>query len=305
MADKRWMTPMEPVTRKDIFQDTDFLYQVKWDGVRMIADNSDTLRLINRRGNERTEQYCEIAEAIREVSLPTSVLDGEIVVLHEGKADFYRLLKRELASHPQKIANLRRDIPVVFIVFDCLMVQNEKLLQCPLAERQERLYELLSAHPHPLIHYCDSFDDGIGLWKETEKRKWEGVVMKHRASLYHPGQKHPSWIKIKHFRHMIVYVAGVTFRGGIVNSLLLGKKEESGWVYIGRAGSGLDERERYLLTKWVEHIKQPHPSVLNPPRDRHREITWVKPALAVEVRYLDWTLSGTLRSPTIVGFRNP
>lgn len=300
----KFIPPMEPVPRTEIFASEDWLYQVKWDGIRMLAFlQPGQVELFNRKQRRRTPWYPELTEAVAELDCTSTVLDGEVIVLREGRPDFFRVLKRELLSDPHRLPAILGKIPVQYMVFDLLSLEGRNLMEEPLTSRLEILAQLIPPSSSTL-HLCDSFDDGPGLWEATRQQQLEGIVMKERKSPYHPGQKHPSWQKVKHFQTLTATAVGVFTRDHQVQSILLGRKEEEGWTYIGRAGSGLSERERNLLTEVLPSLKRESPVVVNPPSARLHTL-WVEPVLRVEVRYLEWTPHGTLRSPTVIGFRLP
>ncbi|MFD1406680.1 hypothetical protein ACFQ49_00555 [Kroppenstedtia eburnea] len=300
----KFIAPMEPVPRQEVFASEDWLYQVKWDGIRMLAFlERGQVELFNRKQRRRTLWYPELTDEVAGLACTSAVLDGEVIVLHEGRPDFFRVLKRELLSDPNRLPSILGRIPVQYTVFDLLSLDGRNLMKEPLTHRLETLTRLLPP-ASSVLHLCDSFDDGPGLWEATRQQQLEGIVMKERKSPYHSGQKHPSWQKVKHFQTLTATAVGVFTRGSLVQSILLGLEGEDGWTYIGRAGSGLSERERRLLTEAVPGLKRGSPVVLNPPSARLPTI-WLEPVLRVEVRYLEWTPQGTLRSPTVIGFRLP
>ncbi|MFC4078041.1 non-homologous end-joining DNA ligase [Salinithrix halophila] len=297
--------PMEPVSREDVFPSDEWLYQVKWDGVRMLAYLDDGhVRLINRKGRERTDRYPEMVTALSRLPCRSALLDGEIIAMKGGRPDFFEVLKRDLASNRKNIDGLIQRVPVHYMVFDLLALKGATLLDQPLTDRQSLLEESVPQDPQGKIQLTDSFDDGPSLWKATQAKGLEGVVMKKRASVYHPGKKHPAWLKAKHFRNLTAVAVGVIPGPEGVHSLVLALADkEKGWRYIGRAGSGLSGEERQMLADWYPQISVKNPPVFNPPSDPGKEIYWIHPALAVEVRYLEWTPHATLRSPTILGFQ--
>lgn len=295
---------MEPISSKKVNSSDEYLYQVKWDGIRMLAYlNRGRVELYNRKQRRRTPLYPELTEVVTGLACTSAVLDGEVIVLLNGRPDFFQVLKRELLSNPKKVQSMIRKIPVHYIIFDLLSLDGHWLTEQPLTQRLETLAQLVPAGSPPL-HLCDSFDDGMGLWEATRQQGLEGIVAKERAGRYHPGEKHPAWQKVKHFRNLTATAVGALYRGQTVSSLLLGIPEEEGWVYIGRAGSGLNTEERKLLTEAVPSLRRKESPVIHPP-SIPQGVVWMEPILRVEVRYMEWTPQGTLRSPTVIGFRLP
>lgn len=294
--------PMEPVPSEKIIQKDTWLYQVKWDGVRLLASiGQDNIRLATRRGKDRTATYPELVDSLRDTGLNSALLDGEVIALENGKPNFYRLLQRDLSTNAKKKEYLRRKIPVYYMVFDLLFLDGEWITDLPLENRLAKLKEVCPATGW--IQLCESYDDGEKLFRVTRDHGLEGVIMKERAGKYHLGQKHPTWRKVKHFRQLEAQVVGVTLRAGRVNALLLGLLQEGKWVYIGAVASGLTAAELRILTEWLPQLEREKPVVINPPRIREGAGIWVEPVLTVEVKYLEWTPDGTLRSPSVIAFK--
>ena len=148
--------PMELKILQEPFDSDDFLFQIKWDGVRCVASNFDgNVRLFNRNANERTAQYPEIVEDLESFLPDNTMLDGEIVALGEnGKPNFYRLLKRDSAKSKSKIATLAMSLSSYYMVFDIMYLKGEKLTDLPLTTRLDALVRLIP--PLSNIHVVDS-----------------------------------------------------------------------------------------------------------------------------------------------------
>lgn len=290
--------PMEPVLSERVVEGADRLYQVKWDGVRILSHvERGSVRLWNRRQRERTETYPELVAAIGETAADDALMDGEVVALdpETGKPDFFRVLKRDLARRTRP--GLMERIPVYYVVFDLIYLNGKWLIDLPLEERLEQLARILPESAR--IHFCDSYEDGEALWERTGKQGMEGIVIKERQGRYHVGRKHPTWLKVKHFRQLEAVVVGVTLRQGRVNSLLLAREEEGSYTYIGRASSGLDQEHIEALTRALPHIRREAPPTALSPVPPSAKI-WVEPVIQARIRYLEWTPDGTLRNPSIL-----
>jgi bifunctional non-homologous end joining protein LigD len=296
---------MEPVTWPAPFDHPDWLFQPKWDGVRILAHvRGPEVRLINRRGRERTAHYPEIVEGVRAVLRgQNAVLDGEMVVFWEGRPSFPRVMRRETAAPGgPSLAVLRRTLPATYMVFDLLHLDGRELIGLELEARQELLRRHLVAGEPVLL--TDSFDQGSRLFAAVEERGWEGVVAKRRGSPYRFG-KSPLWRKIKVRRRQPCVVGGFTVAsGGVVGSLLLGVWREQDLMYVGRAGSGLGGEEREALARVLAETVQPECPFDPVPRMRGPAVRWVAPLLSVLVEYGEWTEGLHLRHPVVVGF-NP
>jgi bifunctional non-homologous end joining protein LigD len=299
--------PMALVLVDEPFDDPNYVYQIKWDGVRMLTYLDESgLALFNRRKHERTNNYPELQEIKGQLKARTAVLDGEIIALGEGgKPSFSNILKRDLAKSSDKIRLLTRQIPIYYMVFDLLYLDGRWLVEEPQTARQERLAQVLQ--PSAQVRLVDNHPSGVQLFQVMKEQGMEGIVCKEKAGRYHIGVRHPTWKKVKNFRTLYAVVGGATLRGGHVNSLLLGLYQEEKLIYIGKAGSGLNNETIRALTAFVRQLpKHPHPFTAKPKLHASTacdEIVYFPPQLVVEVQYMEWTSDMTLRAPTIQGFR--
>jgi len=179
------------------FDSPEHLFELKWDGTRVLAFvEQGGYRLVNRHRVDVTERYPELG-FLR--SLPAgAILDGEVVVLHEGKPSFRLLLSRNQARAPFKIQSLARMLPATYIVFDLLYERFESLLALPLGRRRERLEKLMQRHAHPRLVFSQGVvGPGKAFFAEVCAQGLEGVMAKCLASRYQPGRRTGAWIKIK------------------------------------------------------------------------------------------------------------
>jgi bifunctional non-homologous end joining protein LigD len=292
--------PMEPVLVDQLPEQADDLYQVKWDGVRIIANIGEGIvHLYTRNHRNRTATYPEVTRELSEqFDGRRVVLDGEMVAVRAGKPDFYELMKRDRLKSESKIAQSIHQIPVCYVVFDIVYADGKWLDQTPLIERLHLLRE--SVRDSHVLQVCPSTGDGVSLLNFTRRRGWEGIVIKEKKGNYHFGQKHVTWRKLKHFQELDAVVAGVTLKGGIANSLILAIPEDGRLRYAGKAASGLSSRELSLLTTWCRSASVRLPEIKAP--SMNEETVWVTPGLRVRVKFLEWSPDGTLRSPVITGF---
>lgn len=293
--------PMEPVYVEQLPLAADLLYQVKWDGIRVLAQvEQGNVTLHTRHGKLRTDIYPEVTSALATQFLDQTVyLDGEVVVIHEGKADFFLAVKRDRLKTPSKIEQASRRMPVQYVIFD-LLKTDHWLFNRPCIERLSLLEEVVT--PTETIQICPTTTDGEALFTYTKEHGWEGIVCKEKQGLYHIGEKHPTWKKVKHFQTIAATVLGVTLKSGLVYSLLLGIQDETGWRYIGRVSSGLSTKEKQLLTQYSSSLSIDNPVAIIP-AFREEEIRWFVPTIEVEVRFLEWTPDAVLRNPVITHFK--
>lgn len=282
--------------------DKKYAFQVKWDGVRLLAYvTRNGVRLQNRHLKDKTAQYPELANLGSFLFRREAILDGELVVLtKEGKPSFARIIRRDNATEPALIKHLSRVIPVSYVLFDILYLDQQDLRSLPWHKRQEILYQVVRPHEH--LHLAENFTDGVALFTATRELQLEGIVAKDKGSPYISGKKSSLWLKIKHRRSLTALVGGYTVKGNNLSSLLLGVYSEGRLRYIGRAGSGLGEEERRLLETSLPQLAVPFSPFMNPPRLKGLKVVWVKPILSVLIEFSEWTENLLLRAPVIKGF---
>ncbi|MCH5585504.1 DNA ligase [Shimazuella sp. AN120528] len=295
--------PMEPILSRELLLESKYLYQVKWDGIRILTKiENGKVNLHTRHGNIRTAIYPEITSILaNRFAKQTVYLDGEIIALQNGKPNFFLVAKRDRIKTESKIERSISKIPVNYVVFDVLR-NDHWLVDKPLYQRLSILQNILDESEK--IQICPTTEDGKTLFEFTKELGLEGIVIKEREGKYHIGEKHLTWRKVKHFQYINASILGVTFKSGSVYSLLLGIKVEGNWKYIGRVSSGLSSEEKRILTVYSSSLAIPDP-VTNIPLFREEEIRWFTPNIQTKIRFLEWTPDKTLRNPVIENFQMP
>lgn len=310
------LTPMACALEGASLDDPDRLYELKLDGVRIVADkHDDRVSLRYRTKRLATASYPEIARAVRALAPERVVLDGEIVTFDEqGKPNFQRLAPRLHAVRPRDVAAAQARVPVVYLVFDLLQVGEYCLLNVPLVERKALLQSLL---PGPgLLRALDHIEGrGSALFELCRAESLEGVVAKRSRSPYRPGpQRSADWVKIKRERDEDFVVVGWLPRKGDgrgVGALCLGSQGPeprdgpgaSTLWYRGRVGSGFDAATLRDLARRLEaSAAPPYPLEGALPADL-KGVRFVRPELVARVRFSGWTDEGRLRAPVFLGLR--
>lgn len=295
--------PMEPLPALDIPSSSNYIYQVKWDGVRMIAwASANRVRLINKRGHERTAQYPELQALPGSFPSHSFIVDGEVVVVKESGPDFPGVMQRDNTRVQPRIDCLKSSLPVDYVIFDLLQIDDESLLSLPLQERLHRLRRLFVSHPEHRFHLIDDFDDGEALFARVRQAGLEGIVAKAVHSPYLSGKKHHHWYKIKCLQQIRCLVGGYISRQGRIRSLLLGVRQAEELIYVGKAGSGLSAADWQQLDREL-----PRWQIDNSPFSRRIAVSgqetlhYVKPILQILIEYREWTPHLQLRHPVIKG----
>jgi len=292
----RTIEPMLAKLGGEPFDSEEHRFEVKWDGTRALAYVEESgWRAHNRRGRDLAPRWPELAAL--EPLPPGTLLDGELVVLVDGRPDFRGMLRREQARKEIDVRHRARELPAVLVVFDLLYQDGEPLLERPLTERLERLAELADGWSDPRLHLCDGVTgSGIVFFEEVAKRGLEGVVAKRLSSTYQPGRRSDAWTKIKqrHEAHCAILGWERDPSGGL-KSLIVALAEDGELRCVGKVGSGLTEADRERLEELLVRCACDEPLV--EPASRGANDRWVEPGLFCTVSYLERTHDGNLRAP--------
>jgi bifunctional non-homologous end joining protein LigD len=282
-------------------------YEIKWDGVRAIAySRPGELRVESRNLKDITASYPELVRLNRTLSSHSAVLDGEIVALDErGRPSFAALQRRMHVSNPAQARRLMKDTPVTLVLFDLLWLNGHSLMALSYAERRELLSALeLAGESWQTPEHV--LGDGEALLRASAAQGLEGIVAKRLDSPYQPGVRARTWVKIKSVgrQEFVVggWMPGKGRRRGSIGALLLGVYEQGALRYVGRVGSGFDERELTRLADLLAPLERPTSAFTageRPPRGA----AFCEPRLVVEVEFAHWTQAGNLRAPVYQGLR--
>lgn len=288
--------PMLCTLIKEPFTDPEWLFEIKWDGYRLISHvQKGKVRMNSRSGLDYTAKYPPLAKALKALKHDL-ILDGEAVVFNEhGHPDFDALQKYN--GH---------NTPIVYCVFDLLWMDGHNLMSLPLIERKQILEELLSGNK--VIRFSEHYPDGLELYEEMKKHNMEGMVAKRKKSKYIPGERGNNWLKIPTRKRQEFVIGGYaeSDKGRSFRSLLFGaynNKKEFEW--IGRSGGGYKEKEMPDILKKLKSLEIDESPFINKVLDtKGATIHWVKPRLVANFEFATWTKSGRIRKPaTFLGFR--
>jgi len=283
----------------------EWLYEVKWDGVRALCFIRDEqVRMWSRRGNRCDQQYPELAVLPHYVDAKTAILDGEIAALDEnGRPSFSRIQPRIAISDPNAIAHLARKTPVTLFLFDLLYLDGYDLRGVPLMERKQLLKEIVTPSDH--VRYSDHFAGaGESMLEAARQNGLEGVMAKRADSLYE-SRRSRCWMKIKVVNEQEFVICGFTHgERDYFSSLVVGLYDGGQLVPAGQVGTGFTEKSLAEIYKKLEPLITDKSPFAEKPKRALRKITWVKPELVCEVKFVEFTPDGLLRAPVFLGLRN-
>lgn len=277
------------------FSDPGWIYEIKWDGYRAIAEvGKKETRLYSRNGLSFKDDYPGIFDELAKVK-KEAVIDGEIVALDEHGKPRFQLIQQYQQG---------RAVPICYYVFDCLAVNGKSIEGKTLLERKKILQTILPNSD--LIRYCDHVpEQGEEFFKAVKRQGLEGMIAKQADSVYAEGSRSGSWLKVKNLVMEEAVIAGYTEPGGsrkYFGALVLGVYKGKKLSYIGHTGTGFDER----TLKDLYHQMQPLKSAKSPFDKEvpvNAPVTWVKPKLVCNLKYTEITEAGTRRHPVFMGLR--
>jgi len=297
------LRPMLATLAERPFSDRNWLFEIKWDGVRAlawIANGAATLR--SRTGGEITAQYPEIASLPKALLAQQAILDGEIVALDGcGRSDFELLQRRMHIRNPG--ANLVSEMPVVYFVFDLLYCDGYDLREAPLLERKQLLQRVLQMSDR--FRYSDhQMEQGKELFELAKEKDLEGIVAKRADSRY-VGERSANWVKLKTTKTLEAVVGGWTARrshDAAFGSLLLGLYQERKLRFIGHVGSGFDGKTQTEIAGKLKERAASSCPFFEVPKTNEKAF-WTAPTLVVRVKFSGWTQEHRLRHPVFLGLR--
>lgn len=287
--------PMLASLASEPFDNDKWLFEIKWDGYRVIAIIKDShVQLLSRNGLILNEKFPEIVEALQSLN-DEAILDGEIVALdNTGKPHF-----QYLQDYPR---NKRGDL--IFYVFDLLELNGKNLKKTPLLERKNKLTNYIANFPN-LVASEYIVGKGKDFFDAAKKQGLEGIMAKKMDSYYQEGERSIDWLKIKTTLRQEAVIGGFTKPRGSrekFGALVLGVYSEGKLKYIGHTGSGFDENSLNTTYKRLTAIKQKESPFYSEPQT-NTPVTWVKPEIVCEVKFLEWTEEGLMRQPVFLGLR--
>jgi bifunctional non-homologous end joining protein LigD len=292
----RAVKPMLCTLTKEVVPDEDYLYEVKWDGYRIISYiDKNKVRMDSRSALDYTKKYPPVAKALKELG-HDAVLDGEVVVFNEeGKPDFDAL--QTYNGH---------NTPINYCVFDILWLDGYHLMGLPLTDRKAILKELVEGHE--VLRFSESFDDGEALYRQALDLDLEGIVAKRKDSSYTPDARDNRWLKTPTRKRQEFVIGGWAESDKVrsFRSLLFGAYNRKGELeWIGRSGGGYKQKDMPGILAELTKLETAKTPFINKILDtKGAKIHWVKPELAANFEFATWTKTGRIRKPaTFLGFR--
>ena len=298
------------------FSDPNFIYELKYDGYRMLVVVEDgKCDLIYRRGSKATDLYPEIARAASLLPFSRLILDGELVCLDdEARPSFSRLQRRSQLRRTVDVAAAAVRLPATLQTFDILAFEDFDLRSLPLLQRKNLLRDVLpKAGPLRLVDHIPA--EGVLFYNEVERMGLEGVMAKRADSRYRAGRSQ-DWLKLKTDKVADFVVIGMTPHEGSRNGFgalhlatyarVTGAADlastEPRLIYAGRVGSGFTEDQLKTFRAALDRdvVQQSACAIIDEPKGT----TYVAPRHVVEVRFKSWSGESHLRQPVFLRWRD-
>ncbi|PYL48003.1 MAG: ATP-dependent DNA ligase [Verrucomicrobia bacterium] len=310
-AKPRFIEPMKPKLVEHAPTTGDWVYELKFDGIRALAiKDGRTIQLISRNEKKLNDRFPEIVQAAADFDADECVVDGEVVAMdEEGRSSFQLLQRTELDG---------KDALLAFYVFDLLQLNGHSLINVPLTLRKDALMRLIPPSGDVIRFSGALGTDAKTLLPEIQRRSLEGLIGKQRDSVYESGRRSGTWIKLKCVTEQEFVIGGFTPPAGArkhFGALLVGYYDKGRLRFAGKVGTGFDAKLLSSLYKrmraeesttcpftdlpskqngeWVQGIT---PSMM-------RKINWVNPKFVCQVKFSEWTRDLKLRQPVFLGLR--
>lgn len=280
---------------REPFDDPDWLFEIKLDGYRCIAEvEKGKVRIYSRNNISFNQRFPDIARALESIDRD-AVFDGEVVALDDKGRSYFQLLQNQQRTGQGNVS---------YFLFDLLYLDGRDLRKLPLVTRKEILRNLLPDLPN--IRYSDHIPEyGKEFFELARQNNLEGILAKRSNSQYLTGKRTRDWLKVKIRLQQEAIICGFTQpRGSRQNfgSLVLGVYENGELTYIGLTGGGFDEPTLKEINALLQSLVQPE----SPFKERIKTdmpAKWVKPVLVCEVEFAEWTDERVMRQPIFLGLR--
>lgn len=299
LFEQKSIKPMLIGSEGEAFDSPNYLYELKLDGERCIAylDPEFGTELRNKRNLKMLPKVPELSDIHKQVNC-RCILDGELVVIKDGKPDFYEIQRRSLMSNPLKIELASRQNPACFTAFDILYYEDHSVCELPLTERKELLLKAVHEETARFAVSRVIEKNGIAFYELAKSQELEGIVAKRKDSRYYFDKRTKDWIKCKNLKDDDYVVCGYLPKDNGMTSIILGQYVDGTLKYKGHVTLGVGG-EGFRKIRELPRIDAP---IFEIPSG-NEDALWVEPSLCCTVKYMEKTESGGLRQPVFKGLR--
>jgi len=300
VAWKKLSQPMLALAKDEALHKTGWIFELKFDGYRAITKiERGMIEMVSRNGNSFNNSFVSLVNELKSATGDV-ILDGEVVIEDDTGISNFQLL--------QNFKTTQKGI-LKYYVFDILFVNGYVLTSMPLIQRKELLDSFFENNSFKNIHKSLVYkEEGEKLFVEVTNKGFEGIIAKDPQSIYQPGKRSESWLKIKKSRTIEAVIAGYSLPQNsrkYFGSLLLGIYDGTDLVYIGNCGTGFSDASLKEMHALFQTIKTDNCPFYKRPILSYSKgkPVWLKPELVCSVKFLDWTNDRNLRNPVFAGLR--
>ena len=273
------------------FDKPGWVYEEKYDGDRILAYKEEShVKLLTRNGKDRTENFSEITSAVQNLQPTTLLLDGEVVVFDSNDVSRFQLLQQSKGSP-------------TYAIFDCLFCNGKDLRREPLSHRREVMERSIGSS-NVLLPSHRLAANGLEAFRIAKSLGYEGLVAKDLSSPY-VEERSAYWLKVKAHQEDEFLIVGYTKPEGsrqYFGALLLGAHDKDGLHYVGKVGTGFDQKALSGLYQKFQPLLRSEPAVVDPPHEH--DVSFLAPKLIAQISYQEWTADRKLRQPVFLGLRD-
>lgn len=299
-----WTSPMLATLTDERFDDPDWIYERKLDGIRALAFVEDgDVRLMTRNRKNRNATYPDLVDALEGLQPRDGIYDGEIVAFDGDVTSFSRLQERSQVQDETEARRRAKRVAVYLYLFDVLHIAGRDVTGLPLRARKKLLKRAID-YGDRIRFLSHRNETGVAFWEEACGKGWEGVIAKDGTSAYVHGRS-KKWLKFKCVNEQELVVGGFTEPEGErvgFGAMLLGYYEDGDFVYAGKVGTGWDDETLRELRGRMDRLERK-----TSPFDRGepdaKDVHWITPKLVAEIGFTEWTDDGRLRHPRYLGLR--
>ena len=283
------LKPMLATRIEEPFNDDDWIYEIKLDGYRIISEVINNKASMLSRGQlDFTSKYSPIAEALSQINY-NAVFDGEVIVIGKDSKPNFNLLQ-----------HYRKEYNIKYYIFDLLWFNDANLMDRPVTERRKLLKQIFPKSD--FLKLSEDFEDGITLFNQLKEMGMEGIVAKKKDSIYIPGKRTQSWLKVPVTIHQDFVIGGwaESDSGNLFRSLIFGNYQNGKLMYVHHSGGGFNNKQMEQLHMQLKKIETDQIPFANKVEDIETKIHWVKPLLVGEFKISNKkSPSGRIRHPAI------
>lgn len=285
---KETFTPMLLTEKNKPFDNRNYIFEPKFDGIRaLIYANKNQIKILSRNKNNISNLFPELIKIKNNIT-KNVIFDGEIIIMDENHPSFEKISKRLHLKSRKNILKASKENPAVYICFD-ILYENENLTNFPLLKRKKVLEKYLDTNVFIKTKY---FKDGINLFNKIKNINWEGIVAKKENSKYEINKRSENWIKIKNIKDSDFYINGyIENKKSVMNTLILSEKIKGKFYYRGKVTINKN-KDDFKIIKNNKIVKKSTLVNFN-----EKEVFYIKPTLKCTVTYTEKTKNNTLRHP--------